>query len=594
MKSHQIEERLKPLLKELFDNGLNQPQRDELTQLLSDSPEARVLYRKMLSVHTALEWTFAPQSLPLPQSHSVEQDPAERHHSHLDSCHLADLGQAAGPVKHPAPTEPPSAEEQVQSTATVFASVARLAESIHWRKHPGRFFVVASALTLLFWLGFYQWIAPDSSQTASHSVNDNTVAKVVASLTATQNCVWANDAEKPAEPMHLVEGQRLEVQSGLLEITYLSGARLILEGPATFILAAENAGQLDVGKLVATVPEKATGFAVETPTVTVSDLGTRFGVDVDSNGTTEIHVFEGLVEVQVPSNTAEPQQFLLNADEALRVVNSLVAPQRFASSLDGFSHGIVPPSTQSVPEHPEQIAVENFNYPPGRRVLHTFNGGYGWLGPWQGANDVLEPGLSYQRETEILHSAGGCLQTGSNLPASYRSINVTRVVPPALLSSKTENKIGAEGQEVWLSVIGQRTNQEGRWGGLSLFDGPREVFFIGDRAFGEDTWALEAKPGGDVHSRISTTECALLVVRIEFGKGAAESNERASLYVNPPLDDRSLRSVTPDAVLDDVGDFVFDRIRLASDIPAMSWDELRIGLTAESVLPPPIEQADKR
>ena len=48
-------------------------------------------------------------------------------------------------------------------------------------------------------------------------------------------------------------------------------------------------------------------FAVRTPTATVTDLGTEFGVEVSKEGHTISHVFRGVVRVQVvpPTDKAE-------------------------------------------------------------------------------------------------------------------------------------------------------------------------------------------------------------------------------------------------------------------------------------------------
>ena len=40
-------------------------------------------------------------------------------------------------------------------------------------------------------------------------------------------------------------------------------------------------------------------FSIRTPTATVTDLGTEFGVEVSKEGYTTSHVYRGLVRVQV-------------------------------------------------------------------------------------------------------------------------------------------------------------------------------------------------------------------------------------------------------------------------------------------------------
>jgi hypothetical protein len=60
-----------------------------------------------------------------------------------------------------------------------------------------------------------------------------------------------------------------------------------------------------VGKLTGKVEvEAAKGFAVRTPTATVTDLGTEFGVEVSKQGDTTSHVFRGSVKLQLLSADA--------------------------------------------------------------------------------------------------------------------------------------------------------------------------------------------------------------------------------------------------------------------------------------------------
>ena len=58
-------------------------------------------------------------------------------------------------------------------------------------------------------------------------------------------------------------------------------------------------GYLSVVKLTGKMEnETAKGFTVRTPTATVTDLGTEFGVEVSKAGLTTSHVFRGAVKVQ--------------------------------------------------------------------------------------------------------------------------------------------------------------------------------------------------------------------------------------------------------------------------------------------------------
>ena len=103
---------------------------------------------------------------------------------------------------------------------------------------------------------------------------------------------------------------RLAVESGLVEITYANGVRVTLEGPADFSVTDATSGKLGSGKLVASVPKGAEGFRVDYPEGNVVDLGTEFAMEAHSNGTTEVGVLDGMVNLNLPGE--EPRLLLVN------------------------------------------------------------------------------------------------------------------------------------------------------------------------------------------------------------------------------------------------------------------------------------------
>ena len=118
---------------------------------------------------------------------------------------------------------------------------------------------------------------------------------------------------KPTAKPELSVG-RYALLAGIVEIELAQGARLILAAPARFVLSSANEVRLLSGNLSAHVPDSAVGFRVETPTATVIDLGTEFGVSASDTGN-EIHVFKGEVLVQTPG---EPDTLRLPAMRASR------------------------------------------------------------------------------------------------------------------------------------------------------------------------------------------------------------------------------------------------------------------------------------
>ena len=87
----------------------------------------------------------------------------------------------------------------------------------------------------------------------------------VARLTRTADCKWVDPEMAPKPGMYLWAGQQLELVEGLAEIKYLSGAKVILEGPTTFELESKGSGSLRVGRLTAQVRRKPSGSGSARP-----------------------------------------------------------------------------------------------------------------------------------------------------------------------------------------------------------------------------------------------------------------------------------------------------------------------------------------
>jgi hypothetical protein len=115
----------------------------------------------------------------------------------------------------------------------------------------------------------------------------------------------------------------IEVQSGFVNLQFDSHANLILEGHARLELLGRNAARLHCGRVVAYVPDSAKGFVLESPEGRIIDLGTRFGVEVDDQGSTEVHVLQGLVRTAVRGESGTRD---LHASQGLRLTPGNVMP----------------------------------------------------------------------------------------------------------------------------------------------------------------------------------------------------------------------------------------------------------------------------
>jgi hypothetical protein len=122
---------------------------------------------------------------------------------------------------------------------------------------------------------------------------------VVGRITGLADCIWRDPKAAIAQNSNVSFGTEIALMSGLMEITYDTGAKVILQGPVMYQVESKNGGYMSTGKLTGKVENpNAKGFAVRTPTAVVTDLGTEFGVEVNADGITHAQVFVGTVRVE--------------------------------------------------------------------------------------------------------------------------------------------------------------------------------------------------------------------------------------------------------------------------------------------------------
>jgi|GEM_PF-2257064 len=156
----------------------------------------------------------------------------------------------------------------------------------------------------------------------------------VATIAQEADAVWGSEKLLPGARLR---AGRIQLAQGVAVIVFDRGAHVVLEGPADFEVWDDNSGELRAGRLRAQVPVSAHGFKVVTPQFTAVDLGTEFGCDLDSDGTGELHVFNGKVDWHpAAENNAVVQ---LNASQGMRIEHGLetrivAQPFSFLSEYD--------------------------------------------------------------------------------------------------------------------------------------------------------------------------------------------------------------------------------------------------------------------
>ncbi|MGA2060545.1 MAG: FecR domain-containing protein [Thermoguttaceae bacterium] len=123
--------------------------------------------------------------------------------------------------------------------------------------------------------------------------------ELVARITEMRNCQWSTAEPAPDEAEQLRVGQQLQLEKGLVQITYFNKALVLLEGPVSYTVDSPKSGFLSRGKLTARAEtEQSRQFTILTPNARFVDMGTEFGVALEANGRAAIAVFAGKVKAE--------------------------------------------------------------------------------------------------------------------------------------------------------------------------------------------------------------------------------------------------------------------------------------------------------
>ncbi len=240
--------------------------------------------------------------------------------------------------------------------------------------------------------------------------------QVVATLTETVNAKWDN-AENDYAPgtLFYTDDTPLHLTEGLVKIKFNQGSEVIVSAPSEFNFISASRMHLEKGRLCAKVPPHGSGFTVHAPGCSIIDLGTEFGVIAVSEGLSEAHVLDGMVELQEDNN----------GDKRIsqRLVNGQVGSFSRASKIHVESRAAQP--TAFVREMPQEETISV----PGRilDLADVVGGGNGFgtgrrdfgLNPLSGAfeqihHDVREGAGKYLSTPHIPYIDGVFVPNGES------------------------------------------------------------------------------------------------------------------------------------------------------------------------------------
>lgn len=170
--------------------------------------------------------------------------------------------------------------------------------------------LAAAAVILISAVGFWlKMAAPHAAPVASFRLGPDSSFMLS----------HADGDKAPQAGNTLSAGSRLRMTHGTMEAEFASGVRCVIEAPCDISVLADDRLAMAEGLAWFEVPPQAVGFTVETPRLTVVDLGTEFGLLAPAGGSHEVHVIKGAVEISAKTSNRSPQTITLRAGEARRV-----------------------------------------------------------------------------------------------------------------------------------------------------------------------------------------------------------------------------------------------------------------------------------
>jgi hypothetical protein len=142
----------------------------------------------------------------------------------------------------------------------------------------------------------------ESSETARSSSPETAVPtknnEGLAVLSHVLDVRWAA-SQRPLRHFDELQNEWIRLEQGVVQLAFSNGAKLSLEGPAALRIISEEECFVEKGKLVVLAPAQIGHFKVNTRMSEVVDLGTEFAMVVSEDGTVDVHVLEGEVEIGI-------------------------------------------------------------------------------------------------------------------------------------------------------------------------------------------------------------------------------------------------------------------------------------------------------
>ena len=242
-----------------------------------------------------------------------------------------------------------------------------------------RLMVGAGALATLAIVVISAWLAGLLKSTAPSTTPappTPAAPPVVARITRSLNARWRGPTH-PTGPGAPLIPSSMFLTEGLVELAFSGGTEVILQAPVDLRLEEDDQMFLGGGSISARIVNGSSGFIVRTPSGTVVDYGTEFGVAVNCQGETEATVYQGKIGLR-------------SGSDPVRIGDSKLLIEGQAGRVDQAGKITETPylANQTIREMPKYSGFAV----PGRRLslADVVGGGNGFgTGDWGSALDVL-------------------------------------------------------------------------------------------------------------------------------------------------------------------------------------------------------------
>ncbi len=283
-------------------NGSADDQQQELLgKILAADPQAMKYYLELMVVHTGLDWHLSKDNLK-----ASEADVIGRGGDDVSEDITCSLEKLAEEEK----TAPRIVMEEPEEDMVGRSYTPRGPRPVGYRRRI-LFNVACFMMPFMALLWFDVWLTRHQNAPSP---------PVVARLIDQIGAVWDHSMQTPDQNGHLIQ-KTYRLTHGYVSIDFNSGTNMTIEAPATWVLLNDNEMELVRGRIYTIVPERARGFSVVAGDNKIVDLGTEFGVEVDTNKETQLHVTKGRTVLFTGFQSGNKSEVNVDAGAAKKVYN---------------------------------------------------------------------------------------------------------------------------------------------------------------------------------------------------------------------------------------------------------------------------------